>query len=277
VRRPSGAGRARICAAFQLSLGPILRETPAARWLPTLLSSPQEATMPYRHAFPLLVGGVLCVALLHAQAAPAPAAPSGVAAHPSSGKTGPGSVMHDPATYTRAQADVFLARARQQLGRSHPAAAAADLREGAGTMEKLAGDARGDDSVVLKREAKSLRDIAASVRAGRITTPAALDAQLASARVVLAKHHLLAAADAWARRDYALAGAALAAGARSVDTGLRAAGHATLADVQAAARYGDGLAKRGASATEAGYEHARDAVAKGVEALEAAVGSHRPA
>lgn len=233
--------------------------------------------MPYRPAFPLLVGGVLSVALLHAQAAPAQAAPPSVASHPAPGNASSASVIHDPATYTRVQPDVFLARARQQLGRNHPAAAAADLREGAGTMEKLASEARTDDSLVLKREAKSLRDIAALVGAGRITTPAGLDAQLASARIVLAKHHLLAAADAWARRDYALAGAALAAGAHSVDMGLHAAGRATLADVQAAARYGDGLAKRGASATEAGYEHARDAVAKGVEALEAAVGSHRPA
>jgi hypothetical protein len=231
--------------------------------------------MSYRHAFPLLVSGVLSVALLQAHAAPAQAAPSGVASHAASGTAGSGGVSHEPATYARMQPDAFLARARAQLRSKHPAAAAADLRAGAGKMEKLASEARSDDGAVLKREAKSLRDIASLVSKGRIATPAGLDAQLASARVVMAKHHLLASADAWARRDYALAGAALAAGAHCVDTGLHAAGRATLADVEAAARYGDGLAKRGASATEAGYDHARAAVAKGVEALEAAVGSHR--
>ena len=211
-----------------------------------------------------LVRSTLAVALATALSSVAiaqtPATDPGAkpAATSSAAKDNPYLVVQDTWIYVIDEPGVYLDRARDEIGKKQYKLAATNLRKAA-AMVNAEADRAGDDAKThLKRDAAALQVVAGDVVAGKVTNAKLLDEQLSQARADLASHHYAKAAEAWAKKDYAVAGRSLAAAARYVESGFTSLGQRSSADVKAAASYGDSLADQGANATDSDFNTARD-------------------
>lgn len=172
----------------------------------------------------------------------------------------------------RERARVELNRAQRALSRENYRVAASSLRRAAAAIDHEAARAEGDSNLRLVRDAAGLRAAAAELDARRID-PGALGPQLAQARADLARYYYAAAAEAWAKNEYAQATHALGTAARYVENGLTSVGESSteLASAQASTAR---LAEKGERAVVADYERARAAVGRGLDRLRTVIESN---
>lgn len=169
-------------------------------------------------------------------------------------------IEQDTWTYLVEEPGVYLDRAHREIGKKQFRTAASNLRKAGAMIDREADRASNDDKTKLKRDAAALQVAANEVEAGKITNVRLFNEQLTKVRADLAGHHYLKAAEAWGKKDYAAAGASLAAAARYVQDGFSSLGEKTSADLSKALRYGEGLTKKGANTVESEFNASRSAV-----------------